>query len=377
MAGRDPYDPQDHHVDLRQLQGVLGGSLIWVALAFLAIALAVFNMVRIGRVSGEEVGVLLNKMNGKMSVINQPGVKIYNGITHRFYVLDKTLQTLDMTQAVGRGDRQERDDLKIKTSDGSDVHVDLKVQYRISADIADEVLRTSGPGEAYKEKWARDYVRSLARNYLGELTTETFYDSSQRNAKVVLALQEAQKRLQPFGIAIDSLVIPTKPQFHEKYEDLIKQKKLADQEVEEEASKAQAALQLQQTRIVEETNKKNVAVEEFSGKMEEKEIDAKAQAEKVMKESDAYYDTTTIGAEALLYEQQKEAEGVLAMKKAEAEGIEAMKKALEGEGGRNMVKLEYAKKLQSVTITGQPFLIDSRTARFQHTSSDAAAVKRK
>ena len=377
MARQPPYEPDGHHVDLRQIQSIFGGSLIWVALAFLAIAVAAFNMVRIGRVSGEEVGILLNRMNGKMSVINQPGVKIYNGITHRFYVLDKTLQTLDMTQTVGRGDRQERDDLKIKTSDGSDVHVDLKVQYRISADVADEVLRTSGPDDAYKEKWARDYVRSLARNYLGELTTEDFYDSSQRNAKVVLALQEAQRRVQPYGITIDSLVIPTKPQFHEKYEDLIKQKKLADQEVEEEASMALAAQQLQHTRIVEETNKKNVAVEEFSGQMEQKEIEAQAQAGKAMKEADAYYEKITIGAEALLYEQQKTAEGTLAMKKAEAEGIEAMKEALEGEGGRNMVKLEYAKKLQSVTITGQPFLIDSRTARFQHTNSTAAAVKRK
>ena len=377
MTTRAPYEPHEHRVDLRQMQEILGGSLIWVALAFLAIAVAAFNMVRIGRVSGEEVGVLLNRMNGKLAVINQPGVKIYNGITHRFYVLDKTLQTLDMTQTVGRGDRQERDDLKVKTSDGSDVFVDLKVQYRITADAADMVLCTSGEGEAYKEKWARDYVRSLARNYLGELTTEDFYDSSQRNAKVVLALHEAQKRLQPFGIGIDSLVIPTKPQFHEKYEDLIKKKKLADQEVEEEASKAMAAQQLHHTRIVEETNKKNVAVEEFSGQMEQKEIEAKAQAGKIMKEADAYYDKTTIGAEALLYEQQKKAEGTLAMKKAEAEGIEAMKEALEGEGGRNMVKLEYAKKLQSVVITGQPFLIDSRTARFQHTSSDAAAVKRK
>ena len=374
MARRPPYGPADHHIDLQTVQSLFGGSLLWVALALLAIAFTVFNTFRFGRVSGEEVGVLLNRINGDMVVIKQQGMKLYCGITHRFYVLDKTLQTLDMTQTVGRGDRQERDDLKIKTSDGSDVHVDLKVQYRITTDMADQVLRTSGPDQAYKEKWARDYVRSLARNYLGELTTEDFYDSSQRNAKVVLALQEAQRRLQPFGIAVDSLVIPTKPQFHEKYEDLIKQKKLADQEVEEEASKALAATQLQRTRIVEGTNKKNVAVEEFSGQMEQKEIEAKAQAEKTMKEADAYYDKTTIGAEALLYEQQKKAEGLLAMKKAEAEGIEAMKKALEGEGGRNMVKLEYAKKLQNVTITGQPYVIDSRTARFQHTSSTTAGA---
>jgi len=363
-------------LDLQTLQQFMGGALLWIALAFLVVVVAVFNTVRVGHVTGEQVGIMLNKVNGKMTVINQPGVKIYNGITHRFYVLDKTLQTLEMTEVKGRGDRLGQDDLKIKTKDGSDVFVDLKVQYKIDAEAADTVLRTSGPDDLYKRKWARDYTRTLARNYLGELITEEFYDASKRNAQLVVALQEARKKLSPFGITIDSLVIPSKPTFHEKYEQLIKQKKLADQEVEEEQSKALAAQQLQETRIVEEENKTNVAVEEYSGQMEQKIIGAEAGAEKTRKEAEAYYNQTTIGAEAFLYQQQKEAEGIAAMKKAEAQGIEAMKEALEGEGGRNMVKLEYARRLKDLTITGQPYLIDSRTARFQHTSAPASGRPR-
>jgi len=144
----------------------------------------------------------------------------------------------------------------------------------------------------------------------------------------------------------------------------------------EEQSKAQAAKQRQLTIIVEETNKKNVAIEQFRGVMEKKIIAANAEGEKIRKEGEAYYTRTTIGAEATLFEMTKSAEGILAKKKAEAQGIEALKRALQGEGGRNMVKLEYAKKLKQITLTGKPFTIEGNIARFEHLSDAAASVAR-
>ena len=177
-------------INLRILRKIFGGSLMWAAAAFLVLTLLIVISIRIGRVEGTQVGILLNKVNGKLEMIPQSGVRIYNGITNEFYVLEKTLQTLDMTGKNG---------LKIKTIDGSDVYVALKVQYRITPEKADEVLSTSGPGNRYKIKWAWDYVRSISRDHLGELTTEQFYDSSRRNAQIIKAKQEAKARLQRFG----------------------------------------------------------------------------------------------------------------------------------------------------------------------------------
>jgi len=235
------------------------------------------------------------------------------------------------------------------------------------------VLATSGPGDNYKKKWARDYIRSICRNFLGELTTEEFYDSSKRAAKVLLARNNANERLAPFGIMIDGIVIPKKPHFYDEYEAMIKKKKLADQAVLEEQSKALAAEQKQVTMVVEETNKKNVAVETFKGQMEQKTIQAEAEGEQARKGADGYFDKVTIGADAKLYQMQKEAEAVFAKKSAEAKGIEILKKALEGEGGWNMVKLEYARKLKGITITGKPFTIQAHTERFE--LLDAAAAE--
>jgi hypothetical protein len=259
--------------------------------------------------------------------------------------------------------------------DGSDVYVDLKVQYKIDPEMAQEVITTSGPGDSYKTKWARDYLRSISRNYLGELTTEEFYDSSKRDAKLVLAQHEASERLRPFGIDIDSIVIPRRPTFYEEYEAMIKKKKLADQAVLEEQSKALAAKQKQQTLIVEENNRKNVAVEEFEGVMTQLVVKVEAEAEKARKEADAYFEKTTVAAVAELYAMTQSATGILARKSAEAAGIKALKEALEGEGGRNMVKLEYARKLKDIKITGKPFTIQGHVERFEHSRAAASATK--
>ena len=123
--------------DLKNLRRLFGNNLMWVATALLVLVILLLVCIRIGRVEGTEVGILLNKVNGKLEVIPQSGVRLYNGITHEFYVLQKTLQTLDMTG---------KESLKIKTIDGSDVFVALKVQYRIIPEQAEEVLFTSGPG---------------------------------------------------------------------------------------------------------------------------------------------------------------------------------------------------------------------------------------
>jgi len=359
-------------LDVQAVQRVLGSTLIWLGLAFLLIMVLLLSTIRIGTVSGEQVGILLDRMSGEIHVISQSGVKIYNGLLSDFYVLDRTLQSLEMTEVKGRGDRQGKDDLKVKTMDGSGVYVDLKVQYRLDPEMAKEVITTSGPRDNYKKKWARDYTRAICRNYLGELTTEAFYDSSKRDAKLVLAKTEINERLHPFGIRIDRVVIPRRPHFYKEYEDMIKKKKLADQAVLEEQSKALAAKQKQQTLIVQETNRKNVAVEEFKGEMRRKVITTQAEAERAKKAAEAYYEQTTIAAGAHLYEKKKSAEATLARKSAEAEGIMALNKALEGEGGNHMVMMEYAKRIAAMKITGKPFTVQSQIERFEHLKGAAS-----
>ena len=104
------------------------------------------------------------------------------------------------------------------------------------------MVKTSGLADAYKYKWVRDYSRSVCRSVFGEMTTEEFYDASVRNIKAQKAMLELNELLQDYGIEITS-VIAEKFSFHKEYEERIRAKKLADQEVEEQISKANAARQ--------------------------------------------------------------------------------------------------------------------------------------
>jgi len=350
----------------------LTGGLAWLSAAVIVLLVTTFSVLRVGRIAADEVGVLLNKWTGEMVIVPQAGQKFYISLVHRLYVLDRTVQTLEMTVAPDRGERSGKDEVKIKTVDGSDVMVDVVVQYRIMADKADLVLQTSGPGDAFKKKWARDYVRTLVRENLGELTTEYFYDAARRGEQIAAATVAANAALEPFGINVDSIVIPTRPRFYSEYEAMIKKKKLADQQAQQEESKALAAQQRKNTEEVTATNKKNVAIEQYQGDVERLIIQTEAECNRVQREADAYFDRVSIGAEAALYQKSREAEGILATKQAEADGIEALGKALSGDGGRNMVKLEYAKRLQGVVITGQPYTTDGTTARLAISGAAAA-----
>lgn len=260
FSNRPPASP------LAALSG-FKGSLILLLLALIGITVFFLVTFRVQRVSGTEVGIKVNNVTGDITVITESGTNIYNGLLNSFHLLDMTVQRLEMVADPKRGERTSRDDLRIKTIDGSDVFLDLTINYQLRRDMVETVVTTSGLDDAYKYKWVRDYSRSICRTVFGEMTTEEFYDASVRNIKAQKAMEELNTLLTPYGIEIAS-VIAEKFSFHKEYEERIRAKKLADQEVEEQISKAKAALQNQNFRVVEATKKKEVTLAAYAGEME-------------------------------------------------------------------------------------------------------------
>jgi len=355
------------------LQGFKGS----LALLFIAIAvLTIFLMVnfRVQRVSGTEVGIKVNNVTGDITVIAKSGTNIYNGLLNSFHLLDMTVQRLEMVADPNRGERSNRDDLRIKTVDGSDVFLDLTINYQLRRDMVKETVTTSGLGDAYKYKWVRDYSRSVCRAVFGEMTTEEFYDASVRNQKAQMAMEELNKLLKSYGIEVSS-VIAEKFSFHPEYEERIRAKKLADQEVEEQISKANAARQNQIFRVVEATKKKEVFLATYSGEMQKLIVEATANAERDVLDAEAYVIDTQLGADATFYQRDKNSQGILVKAKAEGEALTALANAYQGIGGMNLVRRAYASKVGDMKITGQPFTIESKTERLSY--KDEAAVTKK
>lgn len=353
-----------------------GSTLVLVLLALLMLVFASIFTVRLQSVSGTEVGVKVNNVTGDITVISDSGTHIYNGLLSSFHLLDTTVQRLEMTADASRGDRPTQDDLRIKTVDGSDVYLDTTINYQIRRDRVKEVITTSGLGGLYKVKWVRDYSRSVCRNVFGEMTTEEFYDASIRNDKAQRAEDELNRLFKPFGIEVTK-VIAEKFRFHQEYEEKIRAKKLADQEVEEQISKANAAKQKQIFRTVEANKKKDVLLAEVEGRMTQLVVQANANADKATKEAEAYAIKTRLGADAEFYKRQQNAQAIIATTQATAEATKARATALEGEGGVNIVKLAYAQKLRGMSVTGQPYTLDSDTKRIKYLDDGAERSPKK
>jgi len=215
-------------------------SILLLVFTVFLVCLALVATIRVQRVSGSEIGVRVNNLTGEVTPITQSGTMIYNGILTSFYVMDRTEQRMEMTVAADRGERQGKDDLRIKTTDGNDVFLDLTITYCIMLDQLDSVIKSSGVGDLYKTKWIRDYARSICRTIYGELTTAQFYNASERNKKATEAQDEMNKHLNPHGIMVTK-VIAEDFRFHDEYLKKVREKKLADQGMLEELSKANAA----------------------------------------------------------------------------------------------------------------------------------------
>jgi hypothetical protein len=306
-------------------------------------------------IQADEVAVIINNVTGNIKTIDRAGAVVYYPFIQDLYILDKSEQAAPMTSANISKDYPQGNPVILKTLDGGDVSLDLVLQYRLISKIADKIVQNTGIGDVFKEKWIWDYAKTICRYEFGELLIDEFPDAEKRNAKTKEASKELDRLLNPHGIIMTSLNF-IDYRYYREYAEKIQERRIADKEVEEQRSMGKAAKENQERVITEETKKLDVAISRFGGELYNMEIDAKAQAEKIKQEGVAYLLKAKLDADADYERLKKEAEAILAVREAEAAGVLALRDALEGEGGRNLVKLEYAKRLREAKITGTPVL---------------------
>ncbi len=337
------------------------GALWKTAVVLVMLFLAAVERDGITHMRENQTGVLVNNLTGRLTWKERVGYHLYLPYLFNFYVLDKTIHKLELSWA--QGPAGIRRDVKLKTSDGSDVSLDVTVNYKLIPSSAVDVLQKSGAESRFSEVWMEPFTRQVCLEIFGELTTEEMYDATQRNAKAALTQERLDGLLRPQGIEIIA-VIPGEFRFYKEYEDVIQQKKLADQQVEEQQALARAALQDQQRQIVEEQKKAEVRLTTAEGECANRLIQSQAEAEKLKRVSDQYYETTLLAADALLYSASSEAQGIQASLQAEAEGMEQLRQAMTGDGGLRMVGMEYAKRLQSTRFSGTPVIRDAQIKQY-------------
>ena len=306
-------------------------------------------------IQADEVAVIINNITGNIKTIDRAGAVVYYPFIQDLYILDKREQEAPMASSNISADFPQGNPIILKTRDGGDVSIDLIIQYKLISKIADKVVQDTGFGEEFKEKWIWDYARTICRYEFGDLSISEFPDSVKRAEKILASTNELNSLLNPHGIFVTSLNL-IDYRYYREYAEKIHERRLADKEVEEQVQRALAAKTNQNRVITEETKKLEVAISRFGGTLHQMEIDANAESDKIRDAGKAYLIKSRLDAEAEYDRLEKHAASILAVKKAEAEGIFALKKALEGAGGRNLVKMEYARRLRNARIIGTPVL---------------------
>ena len=285
---------------------------------------------------------------GKKGVVEKdypPGWHRKLGPIDSWSIFDSTVQTLEMTRDPLHGDVKGRDDVRVKSADGYSVSVDVTIKYRIEPGNAFKLYQDSGAGAKYKT-----HVRNQAQNacmaIFGQMKTEDFYNPVERRQRVdkVLARLQEPSGLKKFYVEVIAVLIRS-VQFDPEYENKIRRKKLADQEVELNISMGRAAEMTGKTQLIsaETARKVKIIEEEKSAKLRVMEAKTDREIVSIKAASDKFVKEKT--ADADLVEVEKGAEGELLVKQAEAEGEKLRNESMRGVGGNTMVALEAAKNL--------------------------------
>ncbi len=351
----------------------------------LAVAAIVFDLItfRVESVSGSEIGFLINNWTGKVAAYETAGQVVFCGLWNDFHTIDSRNLSLDLG-VPATGTYAGEDALKIKTKDGNDVYANITIFYKLDPKKAWDVLRANGPGAAYEMHWARDYGRAICRYVFGELSSEELYVEESRDKKIEPAIKELNDALKAHGIVVTGLAFQ-KFRFREEYDKKISERKLADQEVEVQKSAAEAAKAEQSRRWYEAEREVENEITRFQGEQDQRVEAAKGESMKIRQEAEAYYARITREAQASFHMAKNEAAGIKARLAAEAAGVRALCEALVGEGGRNLVALEYVQRLAGLKITGRPVVVRGVIEKFEHGQApdapegegeDAAAARR-
>lgn len=328
---------------------------------FAFVALFIIASIFVGRqftwknIEADQVAVIVNNLTGSVRSITRAGAILYYPFVQDAYILDRPEQVLKMTASNISKKYPRGNPIVVRSIDGGEVALDVTIQYRIIPEMANEVIQNSGKKLAFKLKWLYDYGRTICRYTYGELSIDEFPDSSKRDEKSVKAQNEINDMINRYGIMVTSVNI-LDYRYYREYAEKIQERRLADKEIEEQKAMTAAAKRNKEKVVIEETRKMEVEIARFQGELDKRVLEAEGRAARIRRNADTYLTRLRIEGDAEFQKLSNNAKAVFAQKKAEANGILELKKALEGPGGRNLVKMEYARRLKDATISGTPVL---------------------
>jgi hypothetical protein len=321
-------------------------------LTVVVIMLAILGRMFVAKVPADKIGVRTQEFAffGKKGIVahdyDSPGWYRNIWLVDRWYFFDRRVQSLRMLLPVGSPVKgEEAPALRVKSDDGSDVTVNLRVKFRIRHGEGHLLLAKLGSNEDRYKRLVANESTDACRIEFGKIRTEDFYNPTEREKVATKVHKRLQSKLKERHIEVVDILI-SQITFDPQYEQKIKSKKLADQDVLVSNSRGIAERFKGDTQVVKaETQAKLKKI-----KAEEQLAEAKLRGTnsvvvtEILEDAKAFAVKRRADAELLL--QNSKAEADLLIKRAEADGEKARVKAMIGGGGRIMVALEAARNLK-------------------------------
>ena len=311
------------------------GKIVWPVGAVLFLGLFGYGSctvyVRPGQYGIKQV--ILGSGQGIQPDIYPPGLHLLTPGAERMHTFPADLQVLEMSDNGGKHEPatnlRQVPAIKIQTSEGYTVSVDITVLYRI--EDAYKVMTQIGPGRLYEDSAVILLASQQLRRKFGELDAEQFYQGDHREKAAVEAQRLLTDELSPKGIRVTHVLV-RQYRYDGKYQAAIESRKIQDQTVFKNRAEAAAA---------QEEAKRNTIVAVGAAAVQTELARGEAEVKKIQSEAD-------------LYKRTKEAEGKLKVELAKAQGIELENKALRVGGSENMVGLKMAETLRGVEVIVLP-----------------------
>lgn len=263
--------------------------------------------------------------------LHGPGLHLVVPMFERLHRFPRDVQSLHFNDRAEGGediwdpDASSTPSIRIQTSEGYQVTVDVSVLFRIVDPYT--VLTKVGEGRLFESQVVQRLADKILRQKLGSLNAEEFYDDDVRIAMVEAARAQLSEECAAWGIQVVNVLL-REYVYDQRYQEAIEGRKIQDQRVfKNQAESVSATRGAERDRVVAE-GKARIEVERERGRAE----------------------VSGIAAEADLYARTKVAEGDLLVALAEARGTELENRALQAGGAQAVVGLEMAKALTGVEV---------------------------
>jgi regulator of protease activity HflC (stomatin/prohibitin superfamily) len=251
------------------------GIVALVAALLLGVVFSAWRNIRPGY-----VGIVFDKAAHQVTTgAREPGWAFINPFTEAIQEYPITIQTYSMIQQAAEGSTSGDDSIKVQSSEGQQLNLDVVIQYQVVKDEAGELYQDWGGAEitTVEDRVVRQYTRSqvpvIASKYGWEEITSSKRNTINAELNQVLSGEFGRRHLRLLSVAVREVHLP------DALQQALDAKIAAQQAAEQQQFQLQQAKVKAEQDVAEATGHANALKAQAEGEAQATLTRAKAQAE--------------------------------------------------------------------------------------------------